>query len=183
MTWGDARQTAICTFFLSNSHFLSISPHPALCSSHSSPSSFFLCPAKFLLITIQSASPHSLSRLSVCTPLWGSFSFQSLFVSFLTCQPSLSVCSRLVQCEQGLSMKIFNYRPRLLDTPHLLFNSPPSLKPLPPAFHPLSHPQSPPLSTLTFLNSFCKYMFTQCKWMVSTAVKIEQTVHFTMWDY
>lgn len=36
--------------------------------------------------------------------------------------------------------------------------------------HPHPHPSSP-LLTLTLLNSFCKYMFTQCKWMASTAVK------------
>lgn len=86
---------------------------------------------------------------------------------------SLCVCSRLVQREQGLSMKIFNHTPRLLDSPHFLFNSPN------PPFC-VSPPNPPSLSALAFLNPFCKYMFIQYKRMVWTAVK---TVHFTMWKY
>lgn len=148
---------------------------------------FTLCLHFFIpLISIQSVSSHSHVHHSLCTALRGSFSFQSLSVfltSFLLVIP-LSRRSRLVQCEQGLSMKIFNYTPRLLDTPHFLLNSPPPLQPFPLRFsHSHSHLPHPHPSTLTFLNSFCKYMFTQCKWMVSTAVNIEQTVHFTMCDY
>ena len=112
LTWGDARwQNAICTF----SHLI------LFFSSSPSLSSFFLCHAKFLLISIQSVFPFDPLHVFLSVLLSGTLFllpeslFRSLF--YLTCRLSLSLslslCSRLVQCEQGLSMKIFNYTPRL----------------------------------------------------------------------
>ncbi|KAM7396208.1 hypothetical protein PAMP_019265 [Pampus punctatissimus] len=60
--------------------------------------------------------------------------------------------SCLVQCEQGLSMKTFNYTPRLLDTPHFSsLTSPSPFKPFPMRFS-HSHPPSfnPHIPQLSF---------------------------------
>lgn len=126
----------------------------------------------FLPVSLQTHPVRfSFSTLTLCCPshvflstlLLGLIFFSiSFFVSklFLPFHPSLPLfliffCSRLVQCEQGLSMKIFNYTSRILDSPLFLFLFSPCVSPAlahshpsPPFPHP---PPSSPLSTLTFL--------------------------------
>ncbi|CAB1432193.1 unnamed protein product [Pleuronectes platessa] len=75
--------------------------------------------------------------------------------------PPLSPCSRLVQHDQGLSMKICRHTPRLLPLRPAL--RPP--KPSPPAFHPLSRPLLPPPSHSSTLFTYAaidisRYDFT-----------------------
>lgn len=168
VTWGDAWQTAISTFFLSNFHFLSISPLTLL--SLSLP---------------RQISPHLHSICFLSFPRT-SFCLFSSGPRFLFKPLPFSLVIRLSLFAAAWCSVSRDWAWRYSTTRHDSWTLPTSSwTPLPsPPYYPLSPLQTPtpPLSTLTFLNSFCKYMFTQCKWMVSTAVKIEQTVHFTMWD-
>lgn len=81
----------------------------------------------FLLISIQSIF---LLTLHIVFSLWGTLSLKTpSFWTFFSLVIPLSICSRLVQREQGLSMKIFDYTPRLLTLLTSLTPSPPALKP------------------------------------------------------
>ena len=137
LTWGDARwQNAICTF----SHLI------LFFSSSPSLSSFFLCHAKFLLISIQSVFPLDPLHVFLSVLLSGTLFllpeslFRSLF--YLTCHLSLSLSLSLQPpgaAWTGTEHEDIQLHAKTPpDTPHFLCNSPRTLNPSPPAFHPLS---------------------------------------------
>lgn len=75
-------------------------------------------------------NPFFLLTLHIVFSLWGTLSLKTpSFRTFFSLVIPLSICSRLVQREQGLSMKIFDYTPRLLTLLTSLTPSPPALKP------------------------------------------------------
>lgn len=139
--------------------------------------SFFCQMSPFF--STQSASSHSLTHLSACAPLCGSVSVQSLsfFLSLTSLCLSLFAAA-WCSVKRDWAWRYPTTRQDSWSLPTSSLTTPPSLKLFSLCISPtltLAPPLSP-LSLLTFLNSFCKYMFTQCKWMVSTAVKIEQCI-------
>lgn len=184
---GDTWQSAICTFFPLFFFYPSLyKPVLFVSLSPSSHSVVFLYLPSLQKFSSSSFNPLIPSHVFLSAlPLGLIFFSVSFFVSkpFLPCHRSLSpfFCSRLVQCEQGLSMKIFNYTSRILDSPLFLFSpciSPALTHPLQTPTHPHLLLFQPSLSSTLFVST-CLHSaneWRQLQW------KIEQTVHFTTWD-
>lgn len=169
VTWGDAWQTTFVLFLL---HLLFTSS--VMCLSlpcQISPHLYLICFLSFhhVYLPVFLFLDHFLLSLYISN-LFHTFSHPLLLSPSVCLQPPGAAWTGPEHEDIQLHAKTPRHSPLPLTFPldlkivcPLRFN-----------------PQTPSPLALTFLNSFCKYMFTQCKWMVSTAVK---TVHFTMWNY
>lgn len=118
----------------------------------------------FFISPTRQIPPHLNSIcFSSFPPASNHFSFHLFLFFFSPSISSVCVCSRLVQREQGLSMRRFNNTPRLLDTPNFLFEPRSTIKTFYPGDSTPSHPPPPPHPSLpsTLFVSTCLHSINE----------------------